>query len=274
MENAAVERHYAQSNLVPRVLEALAAAGEGDVPLTVERLGAFDEFHFRGREGTREAAALLDAQPSDHVLDVGAGIGGPARFLAHLTGCTVTGIDLTPDYVDAANDLTHRVGLDSRVAFRTADALALPFANGAFDKAWSLHASMNIADKAALYREIARVLKPGGRFVFYDILRGDGEAPHYPQPWASHAGISSLATPAEQRTAIEQAGLRIETWRDMGELARAFFEEQAKSTAPPAPLPTILVFLGREQAMTVGPLLSANFRERRLTLAMASALKA
>ena len=123
-----------------------------------------------------------------HLLDVGSGIGGPARTFADAFGCRVTGVDLTEEFVEAANALTRRCGLSDRVSFRQASALALPFADASFDAATLIHVGMNIEDKAGLFAEVRRVLKPDARFGVYDIMRvAEGEIP-YPMPWAATAG--------------------------------------------------------------------------------------
>ena len=133
----------------------------------------------RSRSSTRSVAsrarALAEAAAitsTDEVLDVGCGIGGPARFLATKFGCKVTGIDLTPEFIDVARDLNARVGLGDTIDLRVADALDLPFPDASFDVVWTQHVSMNIADKPGLYAELGRVLRPGGRLAFFDVVAG------------------------------------------------------------------------------------------------------
>src|SRR5262245_36571915 len=182
-----VARHYAgERDLVARARALLREAGKNLDRLTVDDLAGLDEFHIRGRDATHSLAARLALAGNEHVLDVGSGIGGPARRLATLhPGLDVTGIDLTPEFCRVANELSRLVGLAARVRFEPADATRLPFADAAFDVAWTQHVQMNIADKRAFYGEIARVLRPGGKFAFYDILQGPGGPVVYPAPWAS-----------------------------------------------------------------------------------------
>ena len=227
--------HYAGGkDLVARALELLRAAGKDVERLTVDDLAGLDEFHIRGRDATLSLAARLALRGDERVLDVGSGIGGPARRLAALhPGIDVTGIDLTPEFCRLANELSRRVGLASRVRFETADATRLPFADASFDVAWTQHVQMNIADKPAFYGEIARVLKPGGRFAFYDILQGPGGPVVYPAPWAAEAAMSHLVTPAEMRRLVTAAGLVVEQWEDMTAAGRDW--ALARAANPPAP---------------------------------------
>ncbi len=109
-------------------------------------------------------------QPGDHVLDVGCGMGGPGRFLADRFGCTVTGIDLLPLRVESAEDLTKRTGLAERISYQVASVTDLPFEDGAFAQVWMLDVGIHVRDKAAMFAEIARVLRPGGLFVMHDQM--------------------------------------------------------------------------------------------------------
>lgn len=210
----AVGRHYAVGDLLTRIETALELAGKDRAHLTPRDLSPVDAFHVRGRAATEELADLAEIGPDTRVLDVGSGLGGSARFLAESCGCKVTGIDLTPEYCDVANTLSGWVGLADRTAFEAGSALAMPFVDGAFDLVWCEHVQMNIEDKAGFCREIARVLAPGGRFVFHEVFGVAGGEPRYPVPWADDPGLSHLVTAAAARTALEAAGLRADIWRD------------------------------------------------------------
>ncbi|MBN8508509.1 MAG: class I SAM-dependent methyltransferase [Burkholderiales bacterium] len=234
---ADIVAHYSHGQLQQRLEAALRADGVDPGRLSVEALAPYDQFHGRGLEATVEAAGLMPARAPDHLLDIGSGLGGPARWFAQHFGCRITGVDLTPEFCALARRLTTQLGLDAQLRFEVADALALPFADASFDGAYSMNVSMNIADKPALYREIRRVLKPGGWLLLSEIARGDGPEPAYPMPWAATAATSFLATPAQTRTALEAAGFDLRLLRSTRAQALAFGararEAVARGEQPP-----------------------------------------
>ncbi|TAI62521.1 class I SAM-dependent methyltransferase [Bradyrhizobium sp. Leo170] len=229
-----VRDHYRATGLTERLKTALMAFGPEKQRLMPQQLAALDQFHTRGLAATAELARLAGIAADMSVLDVGSGVGGPARFLAATHGCRVTGVDLSEPFVDAARYLTERTGQGERVSFETASALDLPFDDGHFDVVLLQHVAMNISDRARLYREIRRVLKAGGRFAIYDVVLNDGE-PHYPVPWARTPATSFLLTAAATREAIEPAGFRNVAWRDDTEAAKGWIAELRASGPPPSP---------------------------------------
>jgi ubiquinone/menaquinone biosynthesis C-methylase UbiE len=229
-----VRDHYRASGLIERLKAALALLGPDDQPLTVGQLAALDQFHTRGLAATAELANLAGITGAMSVLDVGAGVGGPARYLAAEHGCRVTGLDLSPAFVDGARYLTERTGQSARVSFQTGSALALPFEDGQFDAVLLQHVAMNIADRARLYREARRVLKPGGKFATFDVVLA-GDEPQYPLPWARTPATSFLLTADATRAAIEPAGFKTLEWRDDTEPAKAWFAELRAAGPPPSP---------------------------------------
>ena len=182
-----ISAHYARGDLMGRLRAALLADGFDPDRPTLEALAPYDHFHGRGLEATEELADLLTVALDDHILDIGSGIGGPARYIAERFGARITGIDLTSEFCEVARHLTEALGLADRVDFKQGDALAMPFADASFDGAYSMNVSMNIADKAGFYAEIHRVLCPGGWLVLSEIAQGPGGAPAYPTPWARTA---------------------------------------------------------------------------------------
>ena len=179
-----VARHYGQAGIAEAILAALAAAGKDVQRLTPDDLAPIDEFHTRGRAATADLAKLLELTARHCVLDVGSGIGGPSRYLAHTSGCTVIGLDLTPEFCAAARILAERTQLADRVSYRQGNALDMPFEDESFDVVWSQNAAMNIAERDRLYREMRRLLRKGGRLAINDVTLGGGGAPYYPVPWA------------------------------------------------------------------------------------------
>jgi sarcosine/dimethylglycine N-methyltransferase len=255
-----VRDHYRATGLTERLKTALAAFGPEDQRLMPEQLGAVDQFHTRGLAATAELAKLAGITAGMSVLDVGAGVGGPARFLAAACGCQVTGIDLSEPFVDAARYLTGRTGQGGQVSFETASALELPFDDGRFDALLLLHVAMNIADRARLYREIRRVLKAGGRFATFDVVLNGGE-PLYPLPWARMPATSFLLTAAATRETIEAAGFSTLAWQDDTEAATAWFT-QLRASGPP-PSPNLGVVMGLDFAQLAANL-GRNLMEGRL----------
>ena len=215
--------HYTQRNLYESIIAALKRMGKTPDQVTAEDLAPVDSFHIRGRTATLELGRLAQLGPDDVVLDVGCGLGGSARHLAQAFGCRVTGLDLTPEYIVTAEKLTGLLGLSEQVTYRTASALYMPFEDASFDAVWSEHAQMNIPAKRALYTEIHRVLKPGGRFLFHDILQGTGGEPHFPAPWAREPEHSSLIGPADFRVLLQSLGFDIRHWEDKTAEGRVWF---------------------------------------------------
>src|SRR6201992_2314783 len=204
-----VAQHYGKGGLLDRILAALTQAGKDIDHLTIDDLAPVDEFHSRRRLATEELAALLPPAATDHVVDIGSGVGGPSRYLARIYGCRVSGVDLTPEFVETATALTARVGLSDRVDFWVGSALALPFGDASFDCAWSQNVAMNIADRPSYYAEMHRVLRRGGRLAIQDVAEGNGDALEFPVMWADRAAISFLRTPEDTRAMLEAAGFRV-----------------------------------------------------------------
>lgn len=210
---------YGRSNLMERITTALERAGKSLEHLSLDDLALFDELHAGGRDATRALANLAGLQPGKHILDVGSGIGGPARTLASEYGCQVVGLDLTEEFVEVATTLTGKVGLGDRVTFRQGSALNLPFNDGTFDVVWSQNTFMNIEDKETALKEVGRVLRSEGIFAIQASLAGSNEGLEYPLFWANHPDISFLTTPEELRRLMAQAGLIQLEWEDITQRA-------------------------------------------------------
>jgi len=205
--NSAVAEHYGRDRPIDRIRDQLTSAGLDLDELEPSDLSGVDEFHLGGKLATIELLASAGLSESSHVLDVGCGIGGAARTVATLAGCKVTGVDLTPVFIDTARELSAMVGVAERVEFAVGDATALEFPDATFDAITMVHVGMNIAAKSTLFAELARVLRPGGTLHVYDIMRtGDGDLT-FPLPWATDASTSFVASADEYVAAIRAVGL-------------------------------------------------------------------
>jgi len=239
-----VQGHYGSGGVLDRILAAAQQAGADPERLTPEDLYRFDQLHAGGAAATKNHLEKSGIRPGMHVLDLGCGIGGSSRYIAAHVGCRVTAVDLTPEFVAVARELTRRCGL-ANIEFREANALALPFADATFDHVWSHAVTMNIADKTGFAAEVARVLKPGGRFSCAEAGQGPaGGALSYPVAWAQNASSSFLVTPAAMRAALEAAGLRIVEQIDLTETNRAMARqerERVERGEPPSNNPGVVM---------------------------------
>lgn len=211
---ANIDAHWGKGGLADAIFAAIEAAGLDPGNLTPDELAPLDHLHGRGVDATRELLEILSPGPDAHILDIGSGVGGPARMAAHLYGARVTGIDLTQEFCDVANMLNERTGLSGRVTIRQASALDLPFEDESFDGAYSQNVSMNIGDKGAFYAEAFRVVRKGGLFVAVEYAEGPGGPPVFPVPWALGPENSHLLKPDAIRSAIEAVGFEIVDFAD------------------------------------------------------------
>lgn len=258
-----VSQHYSAYNVLPHIREGLAATGLDPDHISPADLKAVDEFHIGGAEATAALLDDLDIGADTDVLDIGCGIGGPARTIAQRTGARVTGVDLTPQFVEAARALTRMAGMDGAVRFEVGSAIALPFDDGSFDTALLLHVGMNIPDKAALFREAYRVLRRGGLFAVYDVMKTGEAGVTFPVPWAERAELSALEPPGTYRDGAAKAGFALDRETDRTPLALEFFARiraQAQSAAP-APLGLHLLLgptIGQKMGNMIDALRSGN----------------
>lgn len=250
------------------IANALDAAGLDRDGLSTADLAPVDEFHIRGRAATLEIIRALRLTADSHMLDLGSGLGGPARTVAELTGGTVTGIDLTAEFCEVATALSAWTGLSDRTRFVVGDATATGLAAASADAAMTVHVAMNIADKPALYAEAFRVLRPGGRFVVYDVLQGEGGDVRYPVPWASDPSTSHLARPDEMRTLLPAAGFDVVAEIDSSDDSLEWFRQVRARIERDGPPPvTFAAFLGDAFGQMAANQV-ANLAERRIRTVM------
>ena len=243
-----VAGHYTQGTLEQRILTALREAGKDPDRLDPDDLAPLDEFHHAGRAATAAFAPRLKLRSGINLLDIGSGIGGPARYFARHHDCRVTGIDLTEEFIAVSRALTRRLGMENQVRFEQGSALSMPFSSSTFDVATLLHVGMNIAEKARLFAEVRRVLKPGGIFGIYDQMREAVGDLTFPVPWASVPGTSFVETPATYKRLLIEGGFEVIWERSCREDALASFNQQTSVPPGSAALPP----LGVHVTMGVG----------------------
>jgi sarcosine/dimethylglycine N-methyltransferase len=258
--SSAARRHYDSRGLLTKVKAALSAFGPEETLLSPKQLSPLDQFHTRGLLATADLANEMELAAGMRVLDLGCGLGGPARYLAATYGVNVTGVDLSESFVDTARYLSERCGLADRTTFVVGDATAPPVEAASCDRVFLQHVAMNIADRTTLYQAIRRALKQGGKFGMYDLAAGVGDL-HFPLPWARGPEGSHLLTMNETREALTAAGFQVEVWRDDSEVAGQWFAAM-QSAGPPAG-PSLALVLGADFPGMTGNI-ARNLREGRL----------
>ena len=262
-----VSGHYGWPGLMDAIEHEIRRVGIEPEDVTVAQLAPLDNYHAFRLAGTVALAAAAGISAADRVLDVGGGIGGPARQLADRFGCTVTVLDLTREYCAVGERLTTWTHLGNRVSFVNASALDMPFEDASFDVVWTQHASMNISNKDGLYREVARVVRPGGRFAFFDILAGSNQPIHFPVPWAADPSFSFLLSPSETRTLIASKGFREMTWLIGADLKTELDRSDQSDPKDQVPLLDSGLLNGPDSA-AMGENVARNLKEGRITPAI------
>jgi SAM-dependent methyltransferase len=228
-----IHSYYSPNDLYNKIIDGLGKIGKDLSSVTLDDLQPVDEFHIRGDVATKELIKLSNFTPDMHILDVGCGVGGSTRRLSQETTCCVTGIDLSDEYIDAAERLTQLLNMQERVKFHAASALALPFDDNTFDGAWSIQMNMNVEDQLGWLKEVYRVLKPGGRAVLYEVCGSTNTPVYFPVPWAQDSSMSFLVPPESFRDAITSAGFNINVWNDKTDLARKAFAHMTEPVDEP-----------------------------------------
>jgi len=244
-----VSDHYFHGDLISAIEAALPDLGKTTENVTIEDLAPVDEFHVGGRLATDNLIDQLNFSEEQHVLDVGCGLGGASRYVASRFKSHVTGIDLTPEYIETGKILSTWLGLDGDVTLEQGSALSMPFQDNMFDGAYMLHVGMNIDDKASLFAEIHRVLKPGAYFGIYDIMRQKEGELLYPVPWATKNSISKLSSPEQYKKELDDADFKIFDEHNRRDFALDFFKQlRVKTEANGGPPPLSLHTLMQESA--------------------------
>ncbi len=240
-----IRQRYAQSGILDRVIAFLLERGVDPESPTYQDFFPFDQLHGGGIEATLAHIERAAISSSMRVMDLGCGVGGSSRVMTATCGCRVTAIDLTPEFIEVAEELTRRCGMADRIEFHQANAVELPFPDATFDHVWCHNVTMNIQDKRKLASEVARVLKPGGRFSCSEIGQGPGGELIFPLPWATDASASFVVTPAMMRRALEEGGLRIVEEIDLSDASIAFIKEmRSRAERGDSPLTANHVIMG------------------------------
>jgi SAM-dependent methyltransferase len=238
---AGLNSHYSARDIEARIIAAIREAGlDPGQRLSPKELGALDHFHTGGFSASHELRELAQIRAKDRVLDIGAGLAGPARMLAAALGCRVDCLEMSPDFCTGATLLNRLTGLDDLIEVHQGSALELPFADDSFDVVWMQNVGMNIADKRKLYAEICRVLKPGGRYAFQEMATGEAPTSYFPLPWATDPADSFLVSGDELHVLLGEAGFVPEIFEDTSDahLSRT----AAAAVAAPSPL-SLAVFV-------------------------------
>jgi sarcosine/dimethylglycine N-methyltransferase len=256
------ERNEAGASLVSKVSKILDSLPDGSVDSL--QLAGLDQFHVMGLAATEQLAQLVGIQRGATILDAGSGLGGPSRYLATTYGCRVIGADLSPSFVAVAQLLAERTGLNALVSYEIGDLLALPFPDSGFDVVWTQHVVMNIPDRERVYREFRRMLRPGGKLAFFDVLATDANLElHFPVPWAENGETSFLFTEGETSAVLERVGFTIAAWKDVTVEALKWIGQQR----PPAQGFSLGIVMGpRFGEMSAN--LARNIREGRVRFVM------
>jgi len=224
-----INEHYGKPGLLERMYTFLAGEGKDVNTLTCDDLTAFDEFHIGGRGETRNLARLVNVHEGVEILDVGSGVGGPARTLAGEFAARVTGLDITEEFCRVARELTERVGLSDNITFHQGSAMEMPFEDERFDIVWTQFAAMNINDRHALYREMFRVLRPGGLLAIHEVMGASDKPMKFPVLWAADPSISFVKPARWVRNELAATGFREKLWNDLTESSIRWFEEMKGS---------------------------------------------
>ncbi|MFC1684017.1 class I SAM-dependent methyltransferase [Pseudomonadota bacterium] len=244
-DDEAVSEHYLHGDLLAAIQAAIAKLGKTVDSITIEDLAPVDEFHIGGRLATDNLLDQLDFSQQGKILDVGCGLGGASRYVANKYKTHVTGIDLAQEYIETGNALCAWVQLDKYVTLHQGSALSMPFQDEAFDGGYMMHVGMNIEDKAQLFSEIYRVLRPGSSFGVYDVMRMENGELTYPVPWATDNSTSKVATPAQYKEALSDAGFEVSKENIRRDFALEFFKQlrartEANGGPPPLGLHTLM----------------------------------
>ncbi|MFH2060274.1 MAG: class I SAM-dependent methyltransferase [Pseudomonadota bacterium] len=267
MENQ-IKAHYNTRNLITRIYHALEKAKKNLDRLSLKDLAPIDQLHTGGAKATLALLEQAHLKSGSDVLDAGCGLGGSSRLMAKNFGYMVTGVDLSDQFVTAAQALTGSMRLSDQVYFKQGSIEKLPFENKSFDAILCQHVLMNIMDKEKAFKEFNRVLRSNGKLILHEIVKGENDPVMYPVPWADQEKISYLQPWDAMEMLIKNTGFEKENFID-GTPGAATWWEKVKNVAgsqeePQKVLGPHLVF--GENAALFGKTMNYNFKWKRIKL--------
>ncbi len=243
-DQANISEYWDKGDTPGRVRTALVKAGLTSDKVSLEEIAPIDHFHARGLPATIDLANRLPIKAGQHILDIGCGVGGPARYMANRFGCKVSGLDITPGFIEAGDELSKLTGMSEEVDLRVGDGVALPYQDQTFDGSYSQHVTMSVANRTGFFAEAYRVIKPGGFFGLSEHGLGSAGDPHYPLPWADRPEICFFVTRSETEQYLAEAGFErievVDTGQKYVDAYRELLAGASTEEGPPALGPHVL----------------------------------
>lgn len=233
------------SNQYQAILSAIKGSGVNESDISRKHTSAFDEFHVRGKIVSEELFSQIVLDKDSLILDLGCGLGGTCRMLAEKYDCTVYGIDYSEQHIQTATSLSELIGLNHKTLFTQGDATNLPYPPDHFDLIITQHVQMCIADKEKLYSEVKRVLKKGGRFIYYDVLKKNDDILNYPLPWVDEEINNHLISSDELKELLHSINFKKISSQDQTQKGVDFLSSYlAKAETKPAILTGQKILMG------------------------------
>ncbi|MDD5116534.1 MAG: methyltransferase domain-containing protein [Candidatus Omnitrophica bacterium] len=210
-----------------RVYNEINAVGhEEDALLKEKDIRSFDQYHYLGTDAVDDAIDCLKIGPQDRLVEIGSGLGGPARYLAEKTGCHVTAVEIQPDLNQIASSLTKRCGLSGLVEHSCGDILEFPEDSGNFDGAVSWLAILHIPNRSILFKKCRNILKPAGKIFIEDYYKLGEFSPREVEILCEDVQCPYLPTAQEYRRQLMENGFTDVEFEDKTECWSDFVRER------------------------------------------------
>jgi ubiquinone/menaquinone biosynthesis C-methylase UbiE len=226
-----IEAFWTRGDIHSRIHLAMTKANLIDKKLEIEELFSIDQYHARGIAATFDLAKRMPIKKNQSILDIGCGLGGPARYYAKEFQCIITGIDITPSFIEIGNEFNKITSMSNKVKLKIGDGEILDFKNEIFDGAYSLHVTMNISDRKKFFSEAFRVLKKGSFFAFTEHGLGAEGNPIFPLPWADTEEMSYLMPLEQTILLLKEIGFSNIEIIETGEKYISGYEKLTKSSS-------------------------------------------